>query len=443
MQARLQEKCGGFALKKKLVHVLLYIALIAFSASFILVCNRITSSGALMFQSQIGNFEAIYIVRVDAVLSVSEEEQMIGDVINVSETQVRFSSTVLFGGHKGESLMVTQYYDNVTSRSQIAVKEGDWIFAYQTEGSSDLYTGEFFRLHFILILFAIFVLLLVIFAKFKGLSSIIALMFSVLGVFLVFIPAILSGRNIYLWAMLICLYTVTINPFFIGGVNAKSLSSAIGCTGGLAVAALLTLLLNSLLNITGSLDEDNMLLQFILEDHIIDLRAVTFAAILIGALGAAIDVSMSIATAISEFNDSEERATPFSALLRYGMNIGRDIIGAQTSTLVLAYIGSSLTVTLLLVAYQNSVLEMMNLEMIIVEILQMLIGGFVILFTIPATAFICGMLFSRREGRTQRRRVPAPQEEDIDAFGQMQARREQAQRRSERQRGSAGNFYRD
>jgi hypothetical protein len=125
------------------------------------------------------------------------------------------------------------------------------------------------------------------------------------------------------------------------------------------------------------------------------------------------------------------------------MNIGRDIIGAQTSTLVLAYIGSSLTVTLLLVAYQNSVLEMMNLEMIIVEILQMLIGGCVILFTIPATDFFCGLLVSRREGRTQRRRVPAPQEEDIDAFGQMQARREQAQRRSERQRGSAGNFYRD
>jgi Predicted multitransmembrane protein len=387
-------------------NAVLYILLTVFSLVFIFVGNRITSEGAHMFTAQTSAVTEIdtYIVKVDAVLSTETEDLLLGGTLEMTETRVKFSGSVLFGERRGDNLIVTQSYDTISSRSQIPVKQGDWVIVYLTPAtSSDYYMGDFFRLHLIILTAVVFFIFLVIFAKSKGLSTIVALLFSMLAVFLVFIPAILSGRNIYFWALVICLFTITINPYYIGGFNAKSTASALGCAGGVAVAAILTLFLNVFLNITGSVDEDMMMVSFIIADNPIDLRAITFAAILIGALGATVDVSMSISTAINEMCETSEK-TSFKSLLTYGMNIGRDIIGAQTSTLVLAYIGGSLSVVLLLVTYQSSLIAMLNLELIIVELLQMLIGGFVVLFTIPATALICAMMLANKNNSSSHRR---------------------------------------
>ncbi|MDO4566666.1 MAG: YibE/F family protein, partial [Oscillospiraceae bacterium] len=156
---------------------------------------------------------------------------------------------------------------------------------------------------------------------------------------------------------------------------------------------------NSLMRITGAVDEDAMYVVLILSEPI-DLKAVTFAAILIGALGAALDVSMSIASAVSEISEGEAGASR-GQLAQSGLKVGRDIIGTQISTLVLAYIGGSLSAVLLLIAYQSSVFELLNLELVIIELLQSLVGAFTILFTIPATALVSAALLSREAKRPQ------------------------------------------
>lgn len=387
---------GGYMSKRK--NAFLYFLLILFSIVFIVVGNRITSNGASMFMGQTGSFNErdVYIVRADTILEIEESENKLSSTLSIIETRVKFSATIIFGERRGETLVVTQMYDNLSSLDQRPIEPGAWIFVYLTPSySSEYFAGDYFRLHYIVIIAAVFFLFLLIFGKLKGFFAIIALVFSMLAIFLVFIPAILSGRNVYLWAVIICLFTIIINPYLTGGFNCKSTASALGCVGGVAVAGLVTLFLNNLLNISGAVNEEMMMVSFIIKDHPIDLRAVIFAAILIGALGATIDVSMSISSAINEMNETSENSN-FASLLKYGMNVGRDIVGAQTSTLVLAYIGGSMSVLLLLITYQPSVFAMLNMEMVIVELLQSLIGGFTILFTIPATAFICAMMFDKK-----------------------------------------------
>jgi uncharacterized membrane protein len=89
---------------------------------------------------------------------------------------------------------------------------------------------------------------------------------------------------------------------------------------------------------------------------------VVWGGIIIGALGAIMDVAMTIASAINELSEHME-AKSFSRMLKSGMNIGRDAIGTMTNTLILAYIGGSLAIVLLLIANNKSVDYLFNTEM--------------------------------------------------------------------------------
>lgn len=82
----------------------------------------------------------------------------------------------------------------------------------------------------------------------------------------------------------------------------------------------------------------------------------------------------------------------YSHLVQSGFTIGRDIMGTMANTLILAYIGSSLTTVLLYASYQASLSQLLNRELIIVELLQALSGSIGILCTIPISAFIASAL---------------------------------------------------
>lgn len=109
------------------------------------------------------------------------------------------------------------------------------------------------------------------------------------------------------------------------------------------------------------------------------------------------DVAMDIASSLHEVKQHNPGAD-FRTLYRSGISIGRDIVGTMVNTLVLAYVGGSLASMLLLVTYASSLRQMMNTEHVAVELLQALAGSIAILLTIPLTAAVCGVLYSKAQG---------------------------------------------
>jgi uncharacterized membrane protein len=212
----------------------------------------------------------------------------------------------------------------------------------------------------------------------------------------VFIPSVLAGQNIYIWSVVTCVYVIIMTMLFINGANKKSFSAGMGCFCGVAIAGLLTVLMSWLLKLTGMVNEDSLYLQLVQTANPIDLRGIIFAAIIIGALGAIMDVAMDIASSLYELR---RNVPDISArkLIGSGFNIGRDVMGTMANTLVLAYIGSGLATTLLLVAYNVTFIELMNMELIVVELLQALVGSIGILLAIPMTAFICAAIYPQRK----------------------------------------------
>ena len=281
------------------------------------------------------------------------------------------------------------------------MEPGDKIIIYKNQNGNvenvRYMFAEYHRIDFIAILWVTFLVLLLVLGRRNGLNTLVSLVFTVASIFFVFIPAVLNGGNIYSWSISTCIYIILMTLLIISGFSKKSLAAMIGCSSGVLVAGIIAVMANKICQLTGLTTEDSMYLLFLNNENPIDLRAIIFAAIILGAVGAIMDVSMSLSSSLAEMKEQVGNMTS-SQITRSGMVVGRDIMGTMANTLILAYIGSSLSVTLLLAAYNSSTpLLLFNSEMIMVELLQAVAGSLGILLTIPLTSLVCGILYRDEE----------------------------------------------
>jgi uncharacterized membrane protein len=122
------------------------------------------------------------------------------------------------------------------------------------------------------------------------------------------------------------------------------------------------------------------------------------AGMLIGALGVIMDVGVSIASAVAEVARTGEKLDA-AALYQSGMNVGRDIMGTMTNTLILAYTGSALP--LLLLASQVPSVKLLNLDLVATEIASAISGSLGLVCTIPLTAFAAAKLMANKDAVTK------------------------------------------
>ncbi|MBQ8397772.1 MAG: YibE/F family protein [Clostridia bacterium] len=299
----------------------------------------------------------------------------------------------------GETVTATQTIsDGVIAGDRREVEPGDRITLMNNavgDTANYVFTG-YVRTDALIGLGIVFVLAMLIFGRGKGLMAMIALVLTCAAVFGCFIPAVLAGRNIYLWTFIICAYITVFTLLLIGAAGRKSLAAIIGCLGGTVVAAIVMAVTDLFLHMTGFLDENTAFLLYLDTPAPIDLRALLYAAVLIGALGAVMDVSVDISSSLHEIAAKVECAT-FGSLLRSGITIGRDLIGTMSNTLILAYIGSSISTVLLVAGGSGtSLFYILNQERIVFEILQALVGSFGILSALPLTAAVSALLFGHR-----------------------------------------------
>lgn len=363
------------------------------SALLVLTAYLLVSHGGSVFKGEMeGPVIRARVIRIVDVNTnnVSGENEFV---------TVRFKAQALNTHLKGQTLDVVQEIDKSYAFSPRQVEQNDKVLveSYTQDGLQQFYFGDFIRITPLLWLLAIFCVLIVVFAKMQGFKTVISLGFTCLAVFIVLIPAILNGHNIYFWSILISIYITVMTLSIISGYNLKSLCAVIGCISGVFCSGLVVLIMDKFLNMTGLLEEESIYLYQLYPDNPINLKAIIFAMIIIGALGAVMDVSMSISSSLYELKLKSPSISP-KELMKSGFTIGRDMMGTMANTLVLAYIGSSLTCVLLLVSYNASLEQVINKEMIIAEILQALAGSLGMLLTLPLTSAVYAAIYYKKEG---------------------------------------------
>ena len=126
-----------------------------------------------------------------------------------------------------------------------------------------------------------------------------------------------------------------------------------------------------------------------------DFKGLLYAGIIIGALGACMDVSMSIASALHELKE-ESSDISVKKMMKAGMNIGKDMMGTMTNTLILAYMGGSMVLVMLLMVTGDNFRHIINSEMLLEEILRAIAGSFGLVITIPFTTMVASLMMGKR-----------------------------------------------
>ena len=376
--------------KKRKKHIIAWVLTVVLSLLFFFIASKTVTKDLELFTGE----DTI------TVAKITEMGELIDNSIEgtdyVSKTQI-FYAEVIKGEDKGKTVLAYQQTDSFSAYQDEAVKVGDVVTLYKSAYASDdsWIFGDFYRIDKVIVLACIFLALLLVFGRIKGLNTIVSLGFTVAAVFLFFVPAILNGHNIYLMSVITCVYVIIMTLMITNGPSEKSLTTILGCTFGVIVAALFTVLLSRLMRMSGIIDEHSVYLQYLNNGKSLDLKALIFAMTVIGALGAVMDVAMDISSSLTEIHFRSPDLA-FRELYKSGIRIGRDVMGTMANTLVLAYAGSSLCSTLLNITYSSSLLELLNREGVAVELLQSLLGSMAILLTIPLTSVICSLLYTKR-----------------------------------------------
>lgn len=369
------------------------------SIAAIFVGNRIATKDFLLF-SEPGQ-EAVK-GRVIEVIDRSSTETALGETDSYTSTTITFTCRIESGSYQGEVVTAQQSIDSMFGGSELLkeVEAGDSLILFNNGPSEDAAVapwqfGDYYRFDKIVILGMIFAGLVLLIGRWKGINTLLSLGFTFLFVFLVFVPSVMNGYNAYISAAITCVYTIIMTLVLTNGAGKKTLATIIGCILGTIIAAASTSIMSEILHLTGYVDEHSFYLTTLNPDKPVDLTAIIFAAIIIGAMGAIMDVAMDISSSLFELCQHVPEMT-FKKLFQSGMRIGRDIMGTMANTLVLAYIGSSLSSIMLLLTYSNSMMHLLNREVIIVELLQALIGSSAILLTIPFTVSYAAPYISKK-----------------------------------------------
>lgn len=247
------------------------------------------------------------------------------------------------------------------------------------------------RLPYVIILAAIFVLLIGIIGRMKGVKTIIALVITITAVVSVLVPLIANGYDPILSTALVCIVISIITLFLVGGINRKSLSAVLGTVGGLICAAVITIIFSGLMRISGINTSAVGQLMVADTDVVFNYQGILTAGILIGCIGAVMDVGMSISSSINEMAGLDTNISR-NKLFKSGISVGRDIIGTMANTLILAYTGGSIMLMVVWKVYGISFIDMLNQGYIVIEVAKSLCGSIGMVMTIPLTAFIASHL---------------------------------------------------
>ncbi len=329
------------------------------------------------------------------VLDVFED----GNLDNDNIEMVQFVNLkVLTGKYKGQIFNI----ENVQSGHpvyDIPVKKGDKVLVLIEEyedGNLEVNIADYVRDYYIYMLILIFMIVLLVIGRRKGLKTIITLVLTMFMIFKVLLPLMLRGFNPIFITILISAVIIIVTILIISGLSKKSLAAIVGTVSGVLIAGFLAFIIGTRVKLTGLTSEEAVMLLYIPQNINFNFKDLLFSGILLGALGAVMDVSMSIASSIEEIRKVNTDLSRKELFLS-GMNVGKDIMGTMSNTLILAYTGSTVPLMLLFMAYETSFLRIVNLDLIATEIIRSIAGSIGLVLAVPITALISVILIRKKD----------------------------------------------
>lgn len=296
--------------------------------------------------------------------------------------------TVLTGRHRGDNMPINNYLGPMHEK---LAHEGTVLTVTLTEDSREegyqLSVVNYDYTWLVIVMLVIFVAAVVIVGRKKGVMSLIGLVYSLIAIVFFLIPMWLKGYSALLLTLIVCFFITVFSFTLLGGVTRKTVSAMLGTLLCVLVAGAFALICAGIAGVSGMTMEEA---EWLLDEGrtagvTLNVRGLLVSGVIIASLGAVMDVAMSIASAVTELSLVDPKLSP-SRLFKSGMNIGRDMIGTMTNTLILAFVGSSLNLMIVMFAAGMQPYQLMNNNDTIMELIKGIAGSLGLVLAVPLTA---------------------------------------------------------
>ena len=377
-------KLTGLLTRKKAVRYLIYFLLVCVFAVFVIRLNQVEKTELVVRTGQ--TFEKAKVVKI---LQDNLEE----NGTRVGEQKVRVH--MLTGVRKGEELDITSSSGYLFGA---ACKPGMKVIVMQSVAGdstvASVYTQD--RESVIYIFALIYLLALCMIGGKQGIKGCLGLVFTFFCVIFVYLPLVYLKYSPFWTAGFVCFITTLVTMYLIGGPTRKTCAATLGTLAGVVLAGISAWCFSKASGISGYNVSDIETLMTLWNTNRIQVGGLLFSGLLISCLGAVMDVAMSISSAIDEIYKQNSSLTR-TELFKAGLRVGRDMMGTDSNTLILAFAGSSVSTLLLDYAYDLPYQQIINSNNIGIAIMQGLAGSFGIVLSVPFTVLICTVLFHKNK----------------------------------------------
>ena len=245
----------------------------------------------------------------------------------------------------------------------------------------------------LLILFLLFLMVVIVIGRLKGVLSFVAMVASFFIIVRMVIPQIMIGNDPILIALLGALFIIPLTFYISHGLRRQTTIAVVGTFLALFLTGILAYIFVIFAKLTGFAAEEAVYIQALGGN--INIRSLLLAGIIIGSMGVLDDITISQTSIVEKLRKANPKYTRWE-LYREAMDVGRDHIASLVNTLILVYTGAALPLLVLFNTSQFSYGEAVNMEMVATEIVRTLVGSIGIVTAVPITTFIAVFYLSKK-----------------------------------------------
>ena len=394
----------AYVKEHKLSIIVLAIAAVIFFAMLFWLYSDDILHGEQDIFDPYGKDEIVEFEKAKVLAIVSEDKRTDEVADNAYVGSQELSAIVKSGRYKGETMTVYNYFGPLYG---VPVEVGDGVtltIKTHVDGTHSATVYEFNRIPMLAVLLLIFFAVTALIGGRTGVKSLFGLSFTVVCLFFILIPLLIKGAPTVFTTFVMCAYIAVVAFTVLGGVHRKTVSAFLGTVSGAFLAMVFGLTVQYFAKINGLRLEDAeplLQLKYAGQDIPLHLQGLLVAGIIISALGAVMDVAMSISSALEEVHAANP-ALSQKELFKSGMNIGRAMVGTMTNTLILAFLGSEFTLIIFLYVRGLTFYHLFSTVFVSVETISGLSSSIGMILAIPLTALISSTLIKSRKKKKKK-----------------------------------------
>ncbi|MCL2082940.1 MAG: YibE/F family protein [Oscillospiraceae bacterium] len=333
---------------------------------------------------------------VTAVLeeNLTADPDLPGQVLGMQKIRIKFKN----GQEKGRETELE--HSLFTTHSVLARKGQSLVIRAERLEDIDPYYSvySYDRTPGWILAIIIFTLFMLAVGRIKGLRSVLGLAASLFFIVALLLPSVYHGHSPVLMSMLTGIIIATFSLILLNGLSRRTFTALAATGAGILLSGLFFGIVSSAMSLTGYDITEAEELIMVSRQTGLGIGQVLFAGIIIASLGAVMDTTVSLTAAVYEIREKKPEIAA-GELFISGMNIGKDIIGANCMTLILAFAGSSFATLLSLTAYGTQFDQLMSSNYIAVEIAYGVTGSLAVVASVPVTAGLCILKSVNKPGR--------------------------------------------